>query len=727
MKWIGQHIWDLISRFRNDVYLDSPTAGGSDPDKFLGIDSNNKIIYRTGSQVLSDIGAGSGDITGVTLSGDSGSAADTSGNVDLTIAGGDGVTTSGSSTTLTIATDAAQSHVTSLGTQTRFAVTGASDLGSSLVTLSNTDVDQIALDINADNTTANIINVDGTALTTGVGVFLDTANNRTDIYVDKDITSTSDLNHSGGVYVDIAKAVNTASGQTTDLIGFQSIITDTGTNVGTSNIIGFKNTNNMTNRDGTTSLYGIYNRLTGESDDSVGFYSLVADDTGPDIKLVSSADTGDFCKIETTTHGATTITTVDDNATAAHFEIAADGNIVLDSAAATNIESVGLIKTTGAGVEIENGASSGASALEIDNDDVDQKALHIDAANTTASVINVKATALTTANAIYINCDSLTSGKAIRLDIDDALTTSATKTLVDVDYDKAGTTASGQTSATTGISVNMADSATNHASGAVTMIGAQIDIDSANAQGTITQKGLVLNVAADGTADTATTSGIEMEVVDGGTDIKMMSHANTSDYCTLATTTNGATTITTVDADAASAHFEVAADGDITLDAAGTIKLEGPVRPTGQIQLTHSSFTADIDTTKTYMAFNDGDSENTATNHVDLPLIAPVAGKLLRVTLRANQNLSAKTLTWRLETQAAGVTFSTGPTVVGTQSGAGCTNSSVTTYDFTSSLDSGDNLIDAGDAVFISVQSDASTSNTKFYITCMWEWDFSGI
>ena len=56
MKWIGQHIWDSVSRFRNDVYLDSPTAGGSDPDKFLGIDTNSKIIYRTGTQVLSDIG-----------------------------------------------------------------------------------------------------------------------------------------------------------------------------------------------------------------------------------------------------------------------------------------------------------------------------------------------------------------------------------------------------------------------------------------------------------------------------------------------------------------------------------------------------------------------------------------------------------------------------------------------------------------------------------------------
>ena len=56
MKWIGQYIWDLISRFRSDVYLDNPTAGGSDPDKFLGIDSDNKIIYRTGAQVVADIG-----------------------------------------------------------------------------------------------------------------------------------------------------------------------------------------------------------------------------------------------------------------------------------------------------------------------------------------------------------------------------------------------------------------------------------------------------------------------------------------------------------------------------------------------------------------------------------------------------------------------------------------------------------------------------------------------
>ena len=49
--------------------------------------------------------AGTGDITGVTLAGDSGSAADTTANVNLTIAGGSGITTSATGTTVTIAGD----------------------------------------------------------------------------------------------------------------------------------------------------------------------------------------------------------------------------------------------------------------------------------------------------------------------------------------------------------------------------------------------------------------------------------------------------------------------------------------------------------------------------------------------------------------------------------------------------------------------------------------------
>ena len=44
MKWIGQHIWDFVSRFRNDVYLEDIADGTVASDKFLGLDSNNKVV-----------------------------------------------------------------------------------------------------------------------------------------------------------------------------------------------------------------------------------------------------------------------------------------------------------------------------------------------------------------------------------------------------------------------------------------------------------------------------------------------------------------------------------------------------------------------------------------------------------------------------------------------------------------------------------------------------------
>ena len=133
----------------------------------------------------------------------------------------------------------------------------------------------------------------------------------------------------------------------------------------------------------------------------------------------------------------------------------------------------------------------------------------------------------------------------------------------------------------------------------------------------------------------------------------------------------------------------------------------------------------DIDTTKIYVGLQEADAESATSTNKNLPFLAPVAGKLLKIFIRGTTDLSGNTLTWRLETQAAGLNTAASPTVVGTQSGAGCTNQTMATYDFTSSLDSGDNIIDAGDAVQISVQSDGATANTKFFITCQWEWDLS--
>tara|TARA_R100000458_G_scaffold5975_1_gene4806 strand:+ start:500 stop:1720 length:1221 start_codon:yes stop_codon:yes gene_type:complete len=93
MKWIGQHIYDLVSRFRNDVYLESVSESAQ--DHVVGIDANGKLYKQDVT---------TGDITGVRLTtDDTNTASDSSGSVDFTIAGGLGIDTSTSGTTITIA------------------------------------------------------------------------------------------------------------------------------------------------------------------------------------------------------------------------------------------------------------------------------------------------------------------------------------------------------------------------------------------------------------------------------------------------------------------------------------------------------------------------------------------------------------------------------------------------------------------------------------------------
>jgi hypothetical protein len=66
-------------------------------------------------------------------------------------------------------------------------------------------------------------------------------------------------------------------------------------------------------------------------------YGIVIDceDGGTDLRIESSADNGDYFQIQTTTHGATTVTTYDDDAMAAHLVFDVDGDITLEPAAGT--------------------------------------------------------------------------------------------------------------------------------------------------------------------------------------------------------------------------------------------------------------------------------------------------------------------------------------------------------------------------------------------------------
>ena len=143
-------------------------------------------------------------------------------------------------------------------------------------------------------------------------------------------------------------------------------------------------------------------------------------------------------------------------------------------------------------------------------------------------------------------------------------------------------------------------------------------------------------------------------------------------------------------------------------------------------QVTHHMILDDIDSDVVYISLGEIDIENTSGTAKHLPLIAPTAGKLLKIFLRTSVDQSSETFTWKLYTRNVSASTGGAPTEIGAQSGAGPTNKTMVTYDFTSSLDSGTNAIAAGDKVQISIEAgDGATANGSYFITCLWEWDLS--
>ena len=53
MKWIGQHIYDLVARFRNDIYLEGIST--STETDMLVVDSNNKVSKRAIDAITIDV------------------------------------------------------------------------------------------------------------------------------------------------------------------------------------------------------------------------------------------------------------------------------------------------------------------------------------------------------------------------------------------------------------------------------------------------------------------------------------------------------------------------------------------------------------------------------------------------------------------------------------------------------------------------------------------------
>ena len=143
-------------------------------------------------------------------------------------------------------------------------------------------------------------------------------------------------------------------------------------------------------------------------------------------------------------------------------------------------------------------------------------------------------------------------------------------------------------------------------------------------------------------------------------------------------------------------------------------------------QVTHHMILDDLDSDVIYISLGEIDQENTSATSKHLPLIAPSSGKLLKIFLRTSVNQSSETFTWKLYTRSTSVSTGGAASEIASVEGAGPTNQTMVTYDFTTGLDSGTNAINAGDKVQISIEAaDGSTANGSYFITCLWEWDLS--
>ena len=221
---------------------------------------------------------------------------------------------------------------------------------------------------------------------------------------------------------------------------------------------------------------------------------------------------------------------------------------------------------------------TGGAGLTINHDDIDQDALQIDAETTTADVINVGAHKVTTGNIINILSEDLTSGNGINMVFSDGAgkesLASVSREFINIDYDKAADLSSGQHGLNSvGLAIDMDISSTSdNGNSSETCTGIKMDLTKANSPNNGTAWGLDVNLNGDW--DDAI--GLRVISPDGasGDDIRLESSAVNRDYFTINTIANGATTLLTHNLAGANADFTVTADGDISLQAAGKVKID---------------------------------------------------------------------------------------------------------------------------------------------------------
>ena len=268
--------------------------------------------------------------------------------------------------------------------------------------------------------------------------------------------------------------------------------------------------------------------------------------------------------------------------------------------------------------------------------------------------------------------------------------------------------------------------------------------------------GLHLDIEA---ATANKSNGIYLDNSDGGVDFKNVSSASNADFFTLNTIEDGETTLTTVESGGTStAHLNMVADGDFTVDAEGNISLDAQG---GNITLldggsTYTPSATSDATTKTYVDTGDETSKyyysfisanfynSGVTASVMLPfngyvieqaspgtsgteyygLIAPHDGILVNVKMRSELQLR-DSIIFELMTSGDGTELPTTVTGTLTRTWSGLSRLQANTYDtadFTGSLDSGTNTVTKGNIIAIRMTMGGSAVGDCLIMTT-WRYD----
>ena len=142
MKFLGQYIQQFKARFRDEVYLENIVNPGSDTDKFLVVDSDGKVGFRTGTNLQSDllVTPGSDVVNLVTITSDSGHGARSAqtGQPAFTFLGGTDIDVTNSSGTFTVAFTNDSGYTTNTGDIDRVQIS-TSSVSPASVTSGNAD------------------------------------------------------------------------------------------------------------------------------------------------------------------------------------------------------------------------------------------------------------------------------------------------------------------------------------------------------------------------------------------------------------------------------------------------------------------------------------------------------------------------------------------------------------------------------------------------------------